>query len=64
MNTLVIIKEYVDKENNISLSVGKTYKKFSVTKDLFEQTDNYIIKVKNSPLLIPGEYVKIISGEK
>ena len=47
MNTLVIIKEYVDKEKNISLSVGKIYKKFSVTKDLFEQTDNYIIKVKN-----------------
>ena len=49
---LRITKEYSVPEKGISLSPGNEFEKFSVSKDLFEDKVNYLIKIKNSPLLI------------
>jgi hypothetical protein len=57
---LKITKEYVINERGIKLSPGTEFEKFSVSKDLFDDKVNYLIKLNNSPLLIPGEYAEIV----
>lgn len=57
---LKITKEYKIPEREINLSPGTEFEKFSVSKDLFEDKVNYLIKLNNSPLLIPGEYAEIV----
>lgn len=62
--SLRITKEYSVPEKGISLSPGNEFEKFSVSKDLFEDKVNYLIKIKNSPLLIPGEYAEVVYNNK
>jgi hypothetical protein len=57
---LKITKAYAIPEKGINLSPGTEFEKFSVSKDLFEDKVNYLIKLNNSPLLIPGEYAEIV----
>jgi len=57
---LKITKEFANKSKNIILSPGAEIEKFSVSKDMFDDKVNYIIKVNNAPLLLPGEYAEII----
>lgn len=61
---LKITKEFYNQDNNIKLSSGTEFEKFSVSKDIFEDKLNYIVKVNESPLLIPGDYAEIIYGDK
>lgn len=61
---LKITKEFANNDKSIILSPGTEFKKFSVSKDMFEDKVNYIVKVNNSPLLIPGDYAEIIYGEE
>ena len=61
---LKITKEFYNQDNNIKLSSGTEFEKFSVSKDIFEDKLNYIVKVNKSPLLIPGDYAEIIYGDK
>jgi len=57
---LKITKEFANQNRTIVLSQGAEIQKFSVSKDMFEDKVNYIIKVNNSPLLLPGEYAEIV----
>ena len=57
---LRITKEFTILKGGIKLSLGFEVEKFSVSNDLFEDKVNYLIKVNNSPLLIPGEYAEIV----
>jgi hypothetical protein len=57
---LKIIKEYAFSEKGGKLLVGTEFEKFSLSNDLFENKINYLIKLNNSPLLIPGEYAEVI----
>jgi hypothetical protein len=46
---LKITKAYAIPEKGINLSPGTEFEKFSVSKDLFEDKVNYLIKLNNSP---------------
>lgn len=61
---LKIKKQFTNQDNSINLSPGTEFEKFSVSKDMFEDKVNYIVKVNKSPLLIPGDYAEIIYGEE
>lgn len=60
---LKITKEFTNQDKSVTLSPGTEIEKFSVSKDMFEDKVNYIIKVNKSPLLLPGEYAEIIYNE-
>jgi hypothetical protein len=59
---LKITKQFTNQDKSVYLSPGTEFEKFSVSKDMFEDKVNYIVKVNKTPLLIPGDYAEIIYG--
>lgn len=57
---LIITKQFTNQDKSIILSPKKEFEKFSVSKDMFEDRVNYIVKINKTPLLIPGDYAEII----
>lgn len=59
---LKVTKQFTNQDKSIILSPGTEFEKFSVSKDMFEDKVNYIVKLNKSPLLIPGDYAEVIYG--